>query len=453
MFTLEELLEATGGKLIRGKKDIPIKGLSIDSRTIKSQEAFIAIKGDNFDGHDFIPEAIKKGASCIIKSSASKLPPLGQHILIEVKDTLLALGDIARFKRKKFDLPVIVVTGSNGKTTTKEMIAEVLAARYRVLKNPGTKNNQIGLPMALLNLDAGYDMAVLEVGTNHFGEVDYLSRICLPNIGIITNIGLSHLEYLDDLKGVFREKRALLNNLKRPAIAILNADDKLLSKEACSKKKELIALTFGIRQRSDFLASDIKFKAERTEFLLKKKHRFTLKTSGAHNVYNALIAIAVGRIFGLSYAKIASRLSAFTFPEGRFNLKTAKGIRFIDDTYNSNPSSLEQALMAFGSLKIKGRKIFVMGDMFELGRGGGAFHRRAAKTVAKICDIFVATGKLSQITAEALVSRGFAAENIFTCATAREARDILFKRISPCKNDIILVKGSRLMKMEGVLKA
>jgi UDP-N-acetylmuramoyl-tripeptide--D-alanyl-D-alanine ligase len=452
MFTLDELLKATGGKLIRGKKDISIKGLSIDSRTIKAQEAFIAIKGDNFDGHDFIPEAIKKGASCIIRASASKFPPLGRYILIEVKDTLLALGDIARFKRRKFNLPVIAVTGSNGKTTTKEMIAEVLAARYRVLKNPGTKNNQIGLPMALLNLDAGYDMAVLEVGTNHFGEVDYLSKICLPNIGVITNIGKSHLEYLHDLKGVLREKRALLNNLKIPAIAILNADDKLLSKEACSKKKEPLALTFGIRQRSDFFASDIKLKSGRTEFLLKKKHRFTLKTSGTHNVYNALIAIAVGRIFGLSYAKIANRLSVFTFPEGRFNLKAVKGIRFIDDTYNSNPSSLEQALMAFDSLKIKGRKIFVMGDMFELGRGREAFHRRAAKTIAWACDIFVATGKLSQITAEALVSGGFAAENIFTCATAREARDILFKRISPRKNDIILVKGSRLMKMEGVLK-
>ena len=356
MFTLNELLKATGGKLIRGASDSPIRGISIDSRTLKPQEAFIAIKGINFDGHDFIPEAINRGASCVIKNRQSKTKGALPVALLEVKDTLLALGDIARFQRRKFNLPVIAVTGSNGKTTAKEMIAEVLSVKFRVLKNPGTKNNQIGLPMTLLNLSAGYDMAVLEIGTNHFGEVDYLSRICLPNIGVITNIGPAHLEYLNDLKGVFREKCALLKNLKRPALAILNADDKLLKKELCRKTKGSIVLGFGTRQKSDFFASDIRSKAGRTEFLLRKKHRFALNTAGYHNIYNALIAIGIGRIFGLSYPGISASLSGFTFPEGRLNLKTINNLTFLDDTYNSNPFSLEQALSALAGLKPKGRK-------------------------------------------------------------------------------------------------
>src|SRR3989338_7314407 len=223
MFRVNELIDATKGRLINQARNTIIRGISIDSRTMHSQDAFIAIKGSNFDGHDFIDEAINKGASCIIKESGSEAKGRGRRVtFIEVQDTTKALGDIARFQRRKFNIPVIAVTGSNGKTTTKEMIAHILSRKFKVLKNEGTKNNQIGLPITLLKLNSSYDIAVLEVGTNHPGEIEYLARICQPNIGIITNIGPSHLEYLRDLGGVHREKYKIIENLEKPYIGILN---------------------------------------------------------------------------------------------------------------------------------------------------------------------------------------------------------------------------------------
>ncbi|MFH1640491.1 MAG: UDP-N-acetylmuramoyl-tripeptide--D-alanyl-D-alanine ligase, partial [Candidatus Omnitrophota bacterium] len=230
MFTVKELLIATKGRLVKRGITTKLKGISIDSRTVKPKEAFIAIKGINFDGHDFIQEAIRRGATCVISESRARKKKKSRVNIIEVKDTEKALGDIARFQRQRFDIPVIAVTGSSGKTTTKEMIARVLSKKYNVLKNQGTKNNQIGLPMALLDLSARHDIAVLEIGTNHFGEIGYLSRICLANIGVITNIGPVHLEYLRNLEGVLKEKYALVRNLKKPYIAILNSDGVMRSR-------------------------------------------------------------------------------------------------------------------------------------------------------------------------------------------------------------------------------
>jgi UDP-N-acetylmuramoyl-tripeptide--D-alanyl-D-alanine ligase len=259
MFKIDELLVATKGRLVKGRQDtLLIGGVSTDSRTIKESQAFIAIKGDNFDGHDFIDEALEKGTSCIIAEGGSKKAQTKDVNFIEVKDTLKALGDIARFHRRKFNIPVIAVTGSNGKTTTKEMIARVLAKKLNVLKNEGTKNNQIGVPLTLLNLNASHDIAVLEIGTNHFGEVEYLTRICRPNIGVITNIGLAHLEFFKDLEGVFKEKYSLIEKLEEPYLAILNADDKLLKKQVQKISKKPFIVGVGIRNRSDFFASGVK---------------------------------------------------------------------------------------------------------------------------------------------------------------------------------------------------
>ncbi|MCK9604548.1 MAG: UDP-N-acetylmuramoyl-tripeptide--D-alanyl-D-alanine ligase, partial [Candidatus Omnitrophica bacterium] len=334
MFTVDELLKATKGKLISGGPRVSIKGISIDSRVIKRGEAFIALKGNNFDGHNFIHQAIGKKASCILYEAGV----IGQKpkgiVFIKVRDTTKALGDIARFHRKKFTIPVIAVTGSNGKTTTKEMIAWALSGKYKVLKNIGTKNNHIGLPMALLGLDHSYDAAVLEVGTNHFGEVEYLAKICLANIGVITNIGPAHLEYFKSLNGVFREKSTLTKYLRQPSVAILNADDSLLKKGSAAKKDQVV-FGVGIKNKSDFTASNIKDLAGKMEFLVNQKYKFTLKTLGYYNIYNALIAITVARLFGMEYNRIVKRLSGFRFPENRLKLVRFNNIQFIDDTYNS----------------------------------------------------------------------------------------------------------------------
>jgi len=452
VFKIDELLKATKGKLIGGPRNYRITALSIDSRVIKKHEAFIAIRGNNFDGHDFIDEAIEKGASCIIKEIGSKECKSSSVPFIEVKNTVKALGDIARFQRQKFNIPVIAVTGSNGKTTVKEMIAWVLSKKFNVLKNEGTKNNQIGLPLTLLKLKSKHDAVVLEVGTNHFGEVQYLTEICLPNIGVITNIGPSHLEFLHNLKGVLNEKYKLIENLKSPYIAILNADDGLLRRKVVKRIRKPFTLGFGIKNKADFSATVDKIYGGGLEFLVNLQHKFILKTLGCHNIYNALVAVTLGRIFSMEYKEIALRLASFEFPAGRLKLIRLDKIKFIDDTYNSNPLSLKQALDVLGRFNTYGRKILVMGDMLELGSRKSAFHFQAGRQAAKICDALITVGKLSKLAADAARECGFDIRNIFTCESCRDAQDILFNKISPREDDIVLVKGSRAMKMEEIFK-
>jgi len=451
MFSVDEIIQATRGRLVQGRLGDKLTGISTDSRTFKSHEAFLALPGKNFDGHDFIAQAIKLKAQCLI---VEKIP--GFFIpscvaVIKVKNATLALGDLARFQREKINLPVIAVTGSNGKTTTKEMIARVLSAQTCVLKNEGTKNNQIGLAQTLISLAKQDKIAVVEIGTNHFGEVDYLAKIARPNIGVVTNVGASHLEFLKDLKGVAREKGALLSNLKTPAVALLNADDSAYDSLIKRLTKSQRYFSFGINKKSDFRASGIKLINDCIEFQVNSKFNFRLSTLGRHNVYNALVAIAIGRIFGLSYPAMRVRLAGFKFPQGRLNFIKLKGLRFIDDTYNANPFSLNAALVALAQADCLGRRILIMGDMLELGKQKELLHRQIAWSITNTCDRLIAVGDLAKITAIAAQKCGLPAAHIFCCAHASAARDLLFKKIQPKADDLILVKGSRSMRMEKVL--
>jgi UDP-N-acetylmuramoyl-tripeptide--D-alanyl-D-alanine ligase len=454
MFKVQELLEATEGRLQSGKPVDAVKGISIDTRTIKPQEAFLCIKGENFDGHDFIEKALRKGAKAVIgergvRGLAKTHPGIA---FLEVPKAVKALGDIARFHRRRFNIPVIAVTGSNGKTTTKEMIAWVLSKSFRVLKTLGTKNNQIGVPLALLSLRSFHEVALLEMGTNHFGEIEYLAGVAQPNMGVITNIGPSHLEHFKDLKGVFREKYALIDALKKPGIAVLNADDAYLKQKTFSREKEPFCLSFGMKNKSDFQAADLRRFPQSFKFTINRKYRFTLKTLGVYNVYNALAAVACAVTLGMRPSELAPRMAAFPFPENRLQLLELKNLRFINDVYNANPLSLEQALSALHDYKARGRKIFIMGDMLELGGGAESFHRQAGKRLTRICDAFIAVGPLSGLAAAAAREEGFEPQNIFTCANNLKAREILFEKLNPLPDDIILVKGSRAMKLEEIFK-
>jgi UDP-N-acetylmuramoyl-tripeptide--D-alanyl-D-alanine ligase len=452
MFKINEIVQATKGQLIQGNQSGKVTGISTDSRKIKATEAFLTLIGRNFDGHDFIAGVLKRKVGCIIveKKPGFRLPE--NVAVIQVKDTTLALGDIARFQRQKIGLPVVAVTGSNGKTTTKEMISWVISAQSQVLKNEGTKNNQVGLPQTLIGLSKNDDYAVVEIGTNHFGEVDYLSKIARANIGVITNIGHSHLEFLKNLKGVAKEKMALFSNLVSPGIGIFNADDKLLRDSLSRKFRKQNIFSFGVKEKCDFRASDIKLNNGKVEFKVNSKFRFELSSPGQYNVYNALGAIAVGRVLGMSYQVIRARLAAFKFPKGRLNPVRLRGLNFIDDTYNSNPLSLGRAMEALASLPCKGRKILVMGDMLELGKQKELLHRQIAWSITNSCDLLVAVGNLARITASSCRKNGFGAKQVFCCASSSEARDLLFKKIRLNARDLVLVKGSRSMKMEEVLK-
>jgi len=452
MFRIDELITVTSGRLIAGKRrEVLTGGISIDSRTLKKDDLFIAIKGARFDGHDFIAAAVKKKAAAVIvdRLNFPAFKPAAVP-LIKVRDTVRALSDIAAYHRRRFNIPVVGITGTNGKTTAKEMIAWVLQKQYRVLKNPGTQNNHIGLPMALLRLDKNVDVAVLEMGTNHPGEIARLTQIARPNIGIITNIGPAHLEFLHDLKGVYREKSFLINNLVAPSLAVLNMDDRFLRRNKDDNDK--IVVGFALNHNADYKASKIK-KGSRAdiEFSVNSRHRVRLNTPGTCNVYNGLAAITVARLLGMDYNTITASLSDFEFPKSRLNLVNVDSVSFIDDTYNSNPGSLAQALEALAGINTAGRKIFIMGDMLELGSGKESLHRLAGKRIAEVCDALITVGRLTRLTAQAAGQAGLAADSVFTCDCAKQARRVLYKRLKPNKDDIVLIKGSRLMQMEKII--
>jgi UDP-N-acetylmuramoyl-tripeptide--D-alanyl-D-alanine ligase len=343
------------------------------------------------------------------------------------------------------------VTGSNGKTTAKEMISSALSSKFKVLKNFGTENNHIGVPNTLLRLSAKHQAAVIELGTNHRGEISYLAGIVQPTIGVITNIGPSHLKYLKSLSGVYEEKISLLKHLKSPAIAILNADDQFLSRRL-KPKPGIISLGVGLKQKTDFSASFLESADEEIKFRVNKGGALTLPLLGSFNVYNALLAIACGRILGLRYNDIARMLARFKPPEKRLNLVNLKGVSFINDCYNANPLSLGLALDVFNSFKACGRKIAVIGDMLELGSREKTFHIQAGRRLSGICDYLICVGKRSRFTAASAEKAGLSCDSIFTCESSSEAREVLFGKLSPVSGDVVLLKGSRAMKLEEVIR-
>lgn len=452
MFSIKEILQATGGSLVgKGRLEKIVSSISIDSRTIKQGQVFIAIKGNNFDGHNFIREAVKKGASLLIVSEKFNLSSFKLNIpALKVTDTQKALSDIALFHRQKFNIPIICVTGSNGKTTAKDMLSYCLAAKYNVLKNPETENNQIGTSLTLLRLNVTHEIAVLEIGTNHFGEIKRLAQIANPDIGIITNIGPSHLEFFDNLDGVLREKIDLVNNLKKNNIGILNIDDVFL-KKVSDKIKNKIIINFGIESGCDFQASSIKQEQHKIKFLVNKKNIFEINTLGRFNIYNALCAISAARLFGLDYRTLYLRLKKFDFPKARLQYKRIKNFQIIDDSYNANPASLTHALDALRKYTTAGKKILVLGDMLELGKHEDNFHRRAAKDIVLAgINILITVGRASRLTAQTLKSLGFKDKKIHICQNIEDAKSKLLDSVT-C-DDVVLLKGSRRMQLEKIIE-
>lgn len=448
--TVADILKATGGTLVSGdmKERIDPASISTDSRTIKKGSFFLPLKGGNFNGEMFIADALKKGA---IGSFTSRRD-IGQSLykgksIIFVKDTEKALQDIAYYHRMRFDIPLIGVTGSNGKTTTKDMIARVLSKKFNVLKNEGTKNNQIGVPQTLLKLNKKHDICVLEMGTNHKGEIRLLSGIARPTMAVITNIGPSHLKFLKDLKGVLEAKKEILEFLKKGSSIIINGDDEYLSG---LKVSGLRTIRFGFNERNDLKASLLSASINHTEFLLDDKAHFELNLLGTHNVYNALAAIAVGRHFRLSTKSIAESLAGYRPSYMRLNVKNIGGFTVIDDTYNSNPLSMKSALQAMRVLPSRGKWV-VSADMLELGDKEGDFHSMIGEFVARSGFKGLLTfGPLSRNTYDSALKFGMDRGSVWYCSTRREVADIL-SRVAEI-GDTILVKGSRAMKMEEVIE-
>lgn len=446
---VSEILKITPGKLLAGERDadIDLSKVSTDSRTIKRGEFFIALRGPNYCGSLFLRDAFKKGAvGAIVESADISVKDTGK-ILIKVKDAAKALRNIAAAHRAKFRIPVICITGSNGKTTVKDMIAAILSEKYRVLKNEGTKNNHIGVSRTLLKLKEEHEICVLEFGTNHKGEIETLSGIAGPTLAVITNIGPSHLKYFAGIGGVYKEKIHILDSLGKGGVAVINGDDPLL---AGIKSGRFKALRYGVGRSNDFRASDISAGGLELKFRVNDGREYLLKLLGIHNVHNALAAIAVASQFKVGPDAARRALLNFKPASMRLDPLSVNGIFIINDSYNSNPASMKAALDAIRAYQ-GGAKWIVSGDMLELGREAARFHRMAGKLIADSAAAGLFTfGRLSKHTLSGAFACGMKKRSLWHYSTHNEIADTL-KRVARA-GDVVLVKGSRGMRMEKVIE-
>ena len=446
MLTVQEIKKITGGILVQGERSSTVNNVSIDSRKIGKGDVFIAVKGPRFDGHDFIRNAMRDGAAAVIVSK--KIACSGEIAVIRVDDTTKALGQIAAWHRRRFRIPVIAVTGSTGKTTTKDMVASVLGKRFKVLKNVGTENNQYGVPLTLLRLKSSHQAAVLELGTNQPGDIRWLAKITRPTISIFTNIGESHLEQLKSPAGVFREKAQLIKYMEPGGTVILNADDRYLAKISRGNKRQRV-IRFGRGKNVDHRAHHIMVRDNRCLHFKVRRHPIKINTSASHNADNALAAISCGLACKIRYNDIISALGSFKFPAGRQEIRKAGRLWIIDDTYNANPVSFKSAINTLDALKINGKRIVVCADMLELGPRSAALHRSIGEMIGRSdADIVLATGRHARLIVEGSKRRKGNIQALH-CKDLKQVHTRLKRYCRP--GDAVLVKGSRGMHMERVI--
>lgn len=449
MFTVQQIALATGGRII-GPQDRSVSGVATDSRTIKSGELFVALRGKNFDGHRFINDLTQKNVQVLLAEERflknSYIP--ADVSCIAVKNSLYALGELAASYRQRFDLPVIAVTGSNGKTTTKEMLATVLSQHSFGLKTEGNLNNQIGLPQTIFRLNGDHRWAVLEMGMSEQGEIDRLAEIASPTIGLLLNAFPAHLASMGTVDAIARAKGELLQRIQANGLAVVNADDpRIISLTQNSSARRI---SFGIR-RGEVRAENINGnQLDGVSFnLVTPKGMIPVKLAayGNHFIYNAL-ATAAALLDLLSLEEIKNGLAAFRPCAGRFCPERVGQLWLIDDSYNANPASCSAALATLSELK-QGHKAFVvLGDMLELGNEEIELHRRLGAQAAAVADHLYLMGELTQNTAKTATTTGMSATNIMQMESCTDiARDILNKAVD---GDFILIKGSRGMKMEQV---
>ncbi|MFW5985371.1 MAG: UDP-N-acetylmuramoyl-tripeptide--D-alanyl-D-alanine ligase [Halanaerobiaceae bacterium] len=452
--TTEKVLEAVAGDLIQGPRDVNFQGVSIDSRTIEPGELFVAIIGENFDGHSFVEDALNKGARGVIVDR--KLALETKKPMIRVSDTTLALQELAHYYRGLFpELKVIGVTGSAGKTTTKDLLASVLKEKYNVLKTEENLNNHYGLPLTLFNLKGQEDFAVLEMGMSARGEIRRLAEIARPDIGIVTNVGSAHLETLKTKENVARAKSELIQELPEDGLAVLNYDDQYVS-EMKNQFSGKDVLFFSLEdKRADIYACDFNHETDRepgisfTVIEDNKKERYQLTKPGLHNVYNALPACALGSEFGLSAAQIRAGLLKCDYSSLRMEFIEKKDYLIINDSYNSNPLSLKSALKVLQETG-SGRKIAVLGAMLELGEKKVEAHREIGEYIADSeIDILITRDKLMSYAAREAEKQGMSRKQIFSFSDKYTLTEKLKKMIKPA--DTILFKGSRGSKMDEIV--
>ena len=451
---VSDILNATGGKLIQGNSDLLINGISTDTRTIKHGEIFFALEGENYDGHKFVEQAIHNGAAGAVISSGKEAAysfhnGFKKCALLEVTDTLRALGDLAKFYRNSLPTSFIAVTGSNGKTTTKDMAYHVLGNFKSVSKSRKSFNNFIGVPLTIFGTENTHDYCVVEMGTNAPGEIKRLSGIVFPDITILTNISHAHLEGLGSIEGVASAKSEFIENMAEDGTLITNADDDWCNRIASSFNGKVIS--FGFNQSADIKASNAERNDSGFVFTVNDSFTVNLPVFGKHNIYNALAVIAMCEAVGVGIEAVCDKFIGFKLPPMRMEKQICGGIVVINDSYNSNPSSMSSALDALSQLMTSGRKVLICGDMLELGDYAERLHKEVGAKVANAnIDVLWTVGPSSRFVAEEAIASGMLRENILSCETSEEMCSFVASQLK--KDDTVLIKGSRRMKLECVLR-
>ncbi len=445
--SISEVINAVDGVLCHGSGEGIITSATTDSRKAEKGSLFIAICGENVDGHAYVEKAFFQGAVCAIVEKDIEGDFKGN--IIKVKNSVSAMGRLAHFIMDKISVPTVAITGSVGKTTTRDMTYAVMSEKFNTLKNENNFNNEIGVPLTVFNADKNTEAAVIEMGMDNFGEIDRLSKIAPPDVSIITNIGMSHIERLGSQENIYRAKSEMFKNLKPDGVIILNGDDKILM----SHKDELSGkvITIGVENKNaDITASDIKSSENSVSFKAKCKEcdfSVTLPLPGEHNVLNALLAIATGVHFGIPCEKIAKALSEFSMTKMRMDIIELSGLTIINDCYNAAPDSVRAALSVLS--KYKSRKVAILGDIAALGEFSFSAHKDLGQDVVKNdIDLLFTIGENARFIAEGAFENGMESENIISAENIDDILPEILKRLK--SNDVCLVKASRVMGLERV---
>jgi UDP-N-acetylmuramoyl-tripeptide--D-alanyl-D-alanine ligase len=443
--TVAELASLASGTLFGSGSGV-VTAVSTDTRSIQPGQLFVAIRGDRFDAHDFLATAREQGAAAAlvekVNSAVSDLPQ------IQVPDSLTGLQTLARNYRRKFQTPIVGITGSNGKTSTKEMVAAVLGERFCVTKTVGNLNNHIGVPLSVLRFQREHQVAVLEYGMNHPGEIAGLISIASPQHAIVTNVGVAHIEFLGTREGIAREKSILAESVPDEGTVVLNADDDFADWIAVRCRAQVVMAGFS---QGQIRAVNIRHGLDGEEFTVitpKEELRVRLPVPGEHMVHNALQAIGIGLTFGLSLSECAVGLAKTALPSGRLQVKALGGISIVNDAYNANPDSMIAALRTVANLPANGRRVAALGEMGELGQESLVGHERVGKAVADHgFDVLIAVGERAYPIARSAVAAGLRESR--TVKSNAEAADVLNKILEP--GDLLLLKGSRSAGIDQII--
>src|SRR5437667_2802079 len=444
--SLSNIAEFAGAKITPGAAETMIERISTDSRTIKPGELFVALRGENFDAHNFLEQVAKSGAAgaIVAEEVSAKLPP--QFAILRSDDTLAAYQNLAANYRKTLPLKVLCITGSNGKTSTKDFAASILGRGFRVTKTDGNFNNHVGLPRTILEANRDDEFAVWELGMNHPGEIAALAGIASGDAAIITNIGIAHIEFMGSREAIAREKGALAEAIDPSAFVVLNADDEF--SDSIAQRTRARVILAGI-EKGAIRAIEVQQTSGGCEFTIVEgahRCRAQLPVPGLHMVQNAMLAVAAGRAFGVSLEECAAGLVSAPLTKARLQIREIKGVQFIDDSYNANPDSMKAALRTLMELDTDGKRVAVLGRMLELGAESERGHREVGETAATLgIDHLIAIA--DDTIADAAEKAGL--QNSAVAKDASEAAEMLSEIVGP--GDLVLIKGSRSSRTELVL--